>query len=69
MNSLITNKTFSITKRKELLTKLKQMIIKNQAEISNSLKKDLNKSVQETYLSEIGPILMEINLALKNLKK
>jgi len=64
-----TGKTKDVTYRTQMLTKLGQVIRSHEAEIMAALKKDLNKSDFEAYMSEIGILLEEIRFALKNLKK
>ena len=51
------------------LKKLKKNISLNENEIINALKSDLGKSETETFFSEIALIYIEINLALKNVKR
>lgn len=63
------NVTKNVDYRIKTLKKLKESIIKNQDKISMALKKDLNKSEFESYMSEIGIVLSEINYTLKNIKK
>ena len=55
--------------RKDNLIKLKRIIKDNEQEIINVMKKDLNKSEFESYISEIGMVYEEINMHLKNIKK
>ena len=55
--------------RREMLIKLKKIIKDNEQEIVNALKKDLNKSEFESYLSEIAMVYEEINLHIKNIQK
>jgi aldehyde dehydrogenase (NAD+) len=64
-----TGKTKDIAHRMQSLTKLDQVIRSHEVEIMAALKKDLNKSDFEAYMSEIGILLEEIRFALKNLKK
>ena len=59
----------SIQYRINSLKKLKKNISLNENEIINALKSDLGKSETETFLSEIALIYIEINLALKNVKR
>ena len=54
-------------KRKEKLLKLKNKIISEEKRLSLALKEDLQKSEFESYLTEIGFIIEEINFALKNI--
>lgn len=55
--------------RKQSLLKLKNAINEHENEIFLALKEDLSKSEFETYISEIGMVLEEINFMLKNMKK
>ncbi len=61
--------TKSIKLRKEHLRRLKAVILKNQTEIEDALYRDLGKSAQEAYLSEISITLQEIDLHLRGLRK
>ena len=54
-----------INYRKENLIKLKRIVKNNEQEIINAIKKDLNKSEFESYLTEIGVLYEEINMHLK----
>ncbi|PGS54586.1 aldehyde dehydrogenase family protein [Bacillus sp. AFS041924] len=51
------------------LKKLYNSIVENEEEIKRALKKDLNKSDFEAYLTEIGFTLKEISEAIKNIEK
>ncbi|MTI55659.1 aldehyde dehydrogenase [Geosporobacter ferrireducens] len=51
------------------LKKLKDTIIKNEQAIVEALEKDLKKPRLESYTSEIGFIISEINYSMKNLNK
>lgn len=53
--------------RKERLESLKTLIMKKELEIGQALKADLGKSAFETYVTEIGFILEEINYTLKHI--
>jgi aldehyde dehydrogenase (NAD+) len=61
--------TLDYTFRIATLKKLKELIIKNEERLFEALHKDLGKSAFEAYAGEIGIILQEINLILKNLRK
>lgn len=61
--------TKEIDFRLEQLKKLKLNIKKNENKLIRALKKDLCKSVFESYTTEIGIVYEEINIAIKNLKK
>jgi aldehyde dehydrogenase (NAD+) len=65
----LTGKTKDLQFRKDQLKKLRDLIIQKETEIYNALKADLRKSQFETYLSENGYMVMEINQFLKKLKK
>lgn len=54
--------------RREQLKKLKAIIKQNTDNIAEALKKDLNKSYEEAYLTETSIVLQEIDYHLKNLK-
>ena len=50
------------------LKKLKIAIIQNEDKINDALKKDLNKSIFETYMTEVGLVLEELSFAIRHLK-
>lgn len=50
------------------LEKLKALIEENEPEILEALKVDMRKPELESYASEVGLVLEEINFAIKNLK-
>ena len=52
--------TLPVKVRLEKLKKLEHVIRKNQKEIFQALKEDLNKSEYESYMYEIGPVLSEL---------
>lgn len=62
-------RTRDIEYRIKKLKKFKINIIKNQEDILKALKQDLNKSDFEAYATEVGMVLEEINMAIKNIKK
>ncbi|GAA4945907.1 aldehyde dehydrogenase [Algibacter agarivorans] len=62
-------KTKDIAYRLSLLKALKVEIIANEQAVIDALNKDFKKSEFETYLSEFGLVISELNLAIKNLKK
>lgn len=64
-----TGKTRDYRFRLTALNRLEQAIRANQAEIEAALKKDLGKSAQEAYMTEIGLSLSEIAYAKKHLKQ
>lgn len=55
--------------RKEQLLKLKKVLLKYEKEIYAALYTDLKKSNEESYATELGLLLGEINTMLKNLKQ
>ncbi|MCH1626969.1 aldehyde dehydrogenase [Fredinandcohnia quinoae] len=62
-------KTKDLSFRQAALNKLLSLIKNHEQDIMDSLKKDLNKSEFDSYLTEIGIILEEIRFTLKNLHK
>ncbi|MBS1948363.1 MAG: aldehyde dehydrogenase [Bacteroidetes bacterium] len=55
--------------RKAKLQLLKDALLKYEAEIYSALYSDLKKNREETYATELGLVISEINVALKNLKQ
>ncbi|MEO6550565.1 MAG: aldehyde dehydrogenase family protein [Ferruginibacter sp.] len=55
--------------RKEQLTKLKEAILHHADALHEALYTDLKKSAEESWITETGFLLSEINNALKNLQK
>lgn len=53
--------------RKKQLQFLKKTLLANEKEIEQALYADLKKNPEETYATETGLVLAEINVALKNL--
>ncbi len=62
-------KTLDISFRRDMLRRLKSAVLANEREIYEALKNDLNKGEFEAYMTEVGPVLNEINLAIRKLKK
>ncbi|PWT71258.1 MAG: aldehyde dehydrogenase family protein [Bacteroidetes bacterium] len=62
-------RTLSIEFRKHLLISLRDAILEYEEEIYVALHKDLRKSREEAYATEIGQLLTEIRIALKNIRK
>lgn len=60
--------TKDISFRISVLKKLKEEIIVREHDIYEALKKDFNKPTFETFISEYGLVISELNLTLKNLK-
>lgn len=65
----LTGKTRDFSFRKKALEKLRQNIIDMKGEIFEALKKDLNKSEEESYMTEVGLTLSEISYMLKKGRK
>ena len=61
--------TKSIKFRIQALQKLRDSIKSNEQELMGALKKDLNKSEFDAYITEIGILLEEIRFTLKHVKK
>ena len=59
----------NVSERIHYLVKLKKTIQSRENEIYNALKSDLNKPKFESYATEIGFLLNEISLFIKNLEK
>jgi aldehyde dehydrogenase (NAD+) len=59
--------TRDIDSRKEQLMVLEKAVIANESDIMAALKKNLNKSSFETYMTEIGMVLDEIKYTRKHL--
>ena len=72
-NLLLDNKTIvnnsSARTRIKKLKKLKKIILKNRVKIKEALKKDFKKNPSEVDLTEIFPIVSEINFTVNNLRK
>ena len=60
--------TKSYSFRKKQLKLLRQAIVKYEKEIADALYADLKKSAEESYATETGLILADINFAIKNLR-
>ena len=59
--------TQSYSYRKEKLIKLKNAIRKYENELYEALNSDLKKSPEESWVTELGMVMSEINAAIKNL--
>lgn len=55
--------------RKEQLQKLKKAVLDHEQELYDALFTDLKKSPEETWVTETGFLLAEINNAIKNLRR
>ncbi|MFA7081415.1 MAG: aldehyde dehydrogenase [Bacteroidales bacterium] len=65
----LTDTTRDLDFRIRNLKALREEIINNEREIQEALFKDLHKSEEEAYLTEIGIIVSEINQNIKKIKK
>ena len=54
--------------RKEQLKKLKTSILKHEQDLYDALYTDLKKSPEETWVTETGLVISELNAAIKNLQ-
>ncbi|HRF18114.1 MAG TPA: aldehyde dehydrogenase family protein, partial [Chitinophagaceae bacterium] len=54
--------------RKEQLKKLKSSIINHEEDLYNALYADLKKSKEETWVTETGMVISELNAAIKDLR-
>lgn len=66
-NYFKTNVTKNYVFRKQQLTQLKNSILKYEDKLYESLYIDLKKNKEESWVTEIGFVVAEINAALKNL--
>ncbi len=64
-----THQTKNIDFRLKMLKRFRASIIKYETKITEALWKDLHKSYEEAYLTEISIVLQEINYHLKHLKR
>lgn len=64
-----TRKTFDVDYRISLLKRLRENVIRYQDDISMALKQDVGKSAYESYMCEVGLVLSDIRLTLKNIRK
>lgn len=68
-NYFNTNITKDISFRHDALKNLLAAITENEDAICNALLKDLGKSHQESYMTEVGPLIISIRYALRHLDK
>lgn len=61
-------KTKDVSYRIKMLKKLRECIKQEESNINEALKKDLNKSEFETYMTETGMVLAELNNAISHVK-
>jgi len=55
--------------RKEQLRKLKQALLKYEKDLYSALQSDLKKNVEESWITEIGFVINEINYTLNHLRQ
>ncbi len=63
-----TGATKDISFRIEQLKKLKEILIENEQLLIDEVHQDFQKSAFETYVTEIGLVITDINFALKNIE-
>jgi len=63
-----TQQTKDVSFRIAVLKRLKEEIVAREQDIYDALKNDFNKPAFETFISEYGIVISELNLTLKNLK-
>ena len=61
--------TLDVSWRRKQLQALYDVIVRNEKDITDALYKDLGKSAEESYMSEIGMVLSEITHMKKHLKR
>ena len=64
-----TDRTFDIQWRISQLIRLKIAVQSNTKELEEALRLDLGRSKEEAYLTDIGPLIMEINEMIRDLRK
>lgn len=64
-----TNKTKDISYRIKTLKSIEKWIVENESLICDALKQDLNKSVAEAYMCEIGLVLSELRYQIKHIRR
>lgn len=64
-----TGRTRDVNNRLKYLKKLKESVKNHENEISQALSKDFGKAPFETYMSEIGTVLVELGHIIRHLKK
>ena len=64
-----TGVTLPLKFRKEMLLRLKESVLKHQADMEKALHEDLGRSDGEAFLCDVGPVILEINEAIHGLRK
>ena len=62
-------KTKPFSFRKEQLQRLRQVILKHEQELYDALRADLKKSPEESWVTELGMVLSELDYIQKNLRR
>lgn len=68
-SSFISGMTRSYAFRKEQLQKLKKAILEYEQELYNALYADLKKSPEESWVTELGLVVSELNVTLRELRR
>ncbi|MFR6488958.1 MAG: aldehyde dehydrogenase family protein, partial [Clostridium sp.] len=68
-NYFRTQATKDINTRRQALKRLKAALREMEAEIHEALRKDLNKSDMEAYMSETGMVLSELTYQLRHMEQ
>ncbi|MEN9497615.1 MAG: hypothetical protein RL750_514 [Bacteroidota bacterium] len=68
-NRVLSGETASLDFRRERLLRLRKALLDHESAIYEALHKDLRKSKEEAWGSEIGLVLAELNEAIASLKK
>lgn len=61
--------TLDVNYRLDILKRLKALLLKHEKDFYEALRADFNKPEFETYASENGLVLQDINIMIRNLKK
>ncbi len=61
--------TMEYSFRKQQLQKLKRIILAHENELYEALNADLKKSPEESWVTEVGMVIAELNAAISNLEK
>ena len=68
-NFFRTGATLRPDRRVQMLRRLRDAILAREDEICAALKKDLNKCGFESYMTEVGMALDELNYAIRHIEK
>ena len=60
--------TLPVSMRMEMLRKLRQTLVDNEAAIADALRADLGKSASESYMCETGLVISEISYLLRHIR-